>query len=316
MRKALCLLLCAVLCCILAVPALAAPDAPVITLQPQSPNYPEYSVAIYTVKATGTNLSATWFIEYQGKTYNASKQGGSMQPWEAYAGESYGRKKLDKETFCFVFEGIEAELDGAKIWCDIEDGHHKVTSSTATITVGSYGTPPEILDIPAQLTVRKGDEAEIRCIARSGGNGQLAFVWYETATGQLSDIRAIDDGAETCDTLLCDTSKTGTRYYVCGVTTTEGGIAYSSAVAVTVEAPAPQPTQPTEAVTTPTAATEPVEIPATSAAPETSPATEPIQTPATPSTPTEGLPWWVLLLVGIAAAGIGVGTATLLVKKK
>ena len=47
----------------------AAPDAPEIILQPQSPCYPEYSVAMYTVKASGTNLSATWYMEWQGQTY-------------------------------------------------------------------------------------------------------------------------------------------------------------------------------------------------------------------------------------------------------
>ena len=57
MKKTICLLLVALLCGLLAVPALAASEGPVITLQPQNPNYPEYSVAAYTVKATGSNLN-------------------------------------------------------------------------------------------------------------------------------------------------------------------------------------------------------------------------------------------------------------------
>lgn len=236
MKKVISLLLIVLLCGMLAVPALAAPEGPVITMQPQSPNYPEYSVAIYTVKATGSNLTATWYIEYQGKTYNASKIGGTMQPWEAYAGESYGAKKLDDNTFCFVFEGIEEELSGAEIWCEIEDGHYNVVSQVGHITVGNYGSPPEILSVPASVTVKRGEEAEIRCIAKSSDGSQLNFLWYETGTGKFEDMQAIDRGAETGDYMFCDTRTTGTRYYVCGITTSGGGMAYSSMVEVNVVA--------------------------------------------------------------------------------
>ena len=239
MKKVISLLLVVLLCGMLAVPALCAPEEPVITMQPQNPSYPEYSVAIYTVKATGTNLTATWYIEYQGKTYNASNLGGTMQPWEAYAGEGYGPRKLDNNTFCFIFEGVEAELSGAKIWCELEDGHYSVTSRKAYITVGNYGSPPEILSIPASITVKQGQEAEIRCVAKSADGSQLAFLWYETTTGKLEDIQALNRGTEDCDFLFCDTSSVGTRYYVCGITTTGGGMAYSSVVEVNVEANAP-----------------------------------------------------------------------------
>lgn len=236
MKKVISLLLIVLLCGMLAVPALAAPEGPVITMQPQSHYYSEYSVAIYTVKATGTNLTATWYIEYQGKTYNASQIGGSMQPWEAYAGESYGAKKLDNNTFCFVFEGIEEELSGAEIWCEIEDGHYNVVSQVGHITVGNYGSPPEILSIPASITVKRGEEAEIRCVAKSSDGSQLNFLWYETGTGKFEDMQAIDRGAETGDYMFCDTRTVGTRYYVCGITTSGGGMAYSSMVEVNVVA--------------------------------------------------------------------------------
>ena len=60
MKKILSIVFAAVLLAALAVPAAAAPEGPQITLQPQNYQYPEYSVAMYTVKATGTNLRATW----------------------------------------------------------------------------------------------------------------------------------------------------------------------------------------------------------------------------------------------------------------
>ena len=313
MKKVISLLLIVLLCGMLAVPALAAPEGPVITMQPQSHYYSEYSVAIYTVKATGTNLSAYWYIEWEGKTYNASQIGGAMQPWEAYAGESYGAKKLDNNTFCFIFEGIEEELSGAEIWCEIEDGHYSVPSQVAHIVVGNYGSPPEILDIPASITVQQGEEAEIRCIAKSTDGSQLNFLWYETGTGKFEDLQAINRGAETGDYMFCDTSTIGTRYYVCGITTSGGGMAYSSMVEVNVVAePGSQETtepstgtQTTESTTTESTTTESQNA----AAPTTEPTTQTEQ-------PEKTIPWWVLVLVGLGAAGLGVGAAVILIKKK
>ena len=152
-KKLITVLLTVLLISSMTVVALAASDEPVITLQPQSPTYPEYSVAIYTVKSSGTNLSATWYMEWMGDTYTISNIGGSMQAWEAYAGEAYGARKLDDNTFAFIFEGIEYDLDGAYIWCVIEDGHYDVTSQKTRISVGNENMPPEILDIPSMLTV-------------------------------------------------------------------------------------------------------------------------------------------------------------------
>ena len=404
MKKVISLLLMVLLCGMLAVPALAAPEGPVITMQPQSHYYSEYSVAIYTVKATGTNLTATWYIEYQGKTYNASQIGGSMQPWEAYAGESYGAKKLDNNTFCFVFEGIEEELSGAEIWCEIEDGHYNVVSQVGHITVGNYGSPPEILSIPASITVKRGEEAEIRCIAKSSDGSQLNFLWYETGTGKFEDMQAIDRGAETGDYMFCDTRTVGTRYYVCGITTSGGGMAYSSMVEVnvvaeTTTAAAPEiqtETLPNAVVGTqysvqlkctdpdaeffpyynpgtqndleegswlglsidgwlmgtPTKAgtysfsvcamgaggedygvytltvveadSQETTEPTTGTTQTTEPTTTELENVTTPTTepttqteqPEKATPWWVLVLVGLVAAGIGVGVAVILIKKK
>ena len=404
MKKVISLLLIVLLCGMLAVSALAAPEGPVITMQPQSPNYPEYSVAIYTVKATGTNLTATWYIEYQGKTYNASQIGGSMQPWEAYAGESYGAKKLDNNTFCFVFEGIGDELSGAEIWCEIEDGHYNVVSQVGHITVGNYGSPPEILSIPASITVKRGEEAEIRCIAKSSDGSQLNFLWYETGTGKFEDMQAIDRGAETGDYMFCDTRTVGTRYYVCGITTSGGGMAYSSMVEVNVVAEtttAAAPKIQTETLPnavvgtqysvqlkctdpdaeffpyynpgtqndleegswlglsidgwlmgTPTKAgtysfsvcamgaggedygvytltvveadSQETTEPTTGTTQTTEPTTTELGNVTTPTTepttqteqPEKATPWWVLVLVGLVAAGIGVGVAVILIKKK
>lgn len=308
MKRAFTLLLSILLLAAFAVPALAASDEPVITLQPQSPNTPHYGVAIYTVKATGTNLTAIWYIEWQGTTYNASDRS-VMQPWEAYAGESYGPRQADANTFTFIFEGIERDLDGASIWCVIEDGHYSVTSQKARIWVGNENTAPVIESMPAAITVEQGAMAELRVIATSPDGSQLTYLWYESDTGRIEDIRAVNRGTETSDFMLADTSVVGKRNYICLINTSNGGYANTSFVTVTVKEAAPPTTEATTPSTT---------VPETTAAETTAPATA-TTAPATTeaqSAPAAGAPWWVLVLVGVAAAGAGVGVAFLLINKK
>lgn len=245
MKRSICRFLCLLLICILAIPALAAGQEPQITLQPQNYHYPKYSVAVYTVKAEGQNLRATWYLSYEGKTYCLSDNQNGFEPWEAYAGESYGPMEEGPNTFSWFFGGIEEGLNGAEIWCVLEDGHYDVTSERAVITVQGDAMPPEILQMPPSLTVTRGEEAELRCVARSGGEGQLSFQWYESATGRLQDIRALD--GEDSDYIFCSTEAPGTRYYVCCVTKTDGGMVYSSVAPVTVldSDPGPQGAPPT-----------------------------------------------------------------------
>ena len=112
----------------------------------------------------------------------------------------------------------------------IEDGHYAVTSQKSRICVGGEKMPPEIVSIPTELTVGQGDRAEIRCTAKSADDSQLSFLWYETDTGRLEDIRAVNRGTETADYLLCGTSKVGTRHYICMVESANGGMTYSSVI--------------------------------------------------------------------------------------
>ena len=239
MKKLLALFLCFLMLCLSAAPVFGASDEPVIDFQPQQPYYPEYAVAAYTVKVTGSNLTVTWFLEYEGKTYNLCDFTNGFEPWEAYAGESYGSAEEEPGVFLFYFAGIEAGLNGAYIWCEVEDGHYSVTSQKALITVGNYGSPPVIEEIPSQLSVEVDDLAEIRCVALAPGDSQLEYLWYETPTGRLEDMRAVNRGTETADTLVPDSSTVGTTYYICQVTSNQGGITYSSAVKYTVAERAP-----------------------------------------------------------------------------
>lgn len=302
MKKIVSLLLIIFIVCLGIVPVAAANDEPIITLEAQSPNYPEYSVAIYTVKATGNNLKATWHMEWNGKTYTISNVGGAMQDWEGFAGETYGAKKLDDNTFAFVFEGIGKELDGAYIWCVLEDGHYDVTSKKARITVGGESTPLEILSIPTMLTVEQGDEAEIRCVAKSVSDAQLSFLWYETDSGKLEDIRAVNRGEETNDYMLCDTAVLGTRNYLCMVKSTDGGVIYSSVVPVTVierQAVENGPSAPSNT---------------TSSSTDTTGNSQATDNTAKPQA--QAFPWWGYALIALCGIAVGVGGTAIFAKLK
>lgn len=311
MKRIACILIVVFMLGVSVMPISAASDKPIITMNPQSPYYTEYAVAIYTVKVQGNNLSATWFIEYNGKTYDTSKLGGAMQPWEAFAGESYGPKKLDNNTFAFVFEGIEVDLDGSYIWCTVEDGHYDVTTPKTRISVGNEFSPPEILEMPTELTVEIGDHAEIRCVAKAPEGKQLTFRWYETKTGDRKDMVAINDGKETSDFLICDTSELGTRNYLCVVDTSEGGVAHSSIVPVTVIEKQVVENGPSNSSDTQSQTTD-----------SSQQGTSSTDNGLTIGSEQEaqnnngGFPWLIAVIVGVVAIAIGFGLALIVVKKK
>lgn len=333
MKKTISFLLAIFLCGLLVVPVLGVPEEPVITMQPQNINYSKYSTATYTVKVSGTNLHATWWMEWNGTTYNISEIGGEIQPWEGYAGETYGAVVPEPGVFTYTFGGIGEELNGARIWCVVEDGHYDVASQKAIISVGDVAEPPAILQIPAKVVAAPGESVDLRCIARSPGeNVQLSYVWYESDTGNLEDIRALNRGEEVSDFIIPDTSTTGVRFYVCMVRTSEGGSAYSSVVPVYVmeaqeEPTEPEETQPIEETVVPSVPeeTEPKEalttgelITPTEAEPDST--TQPVKTNQDKGDKNENtrndMQWLLPVGIGIAAAGAGVVVGVILTKKK
>jgi len=217
------------------IPALADSSV-IITKNPNSPTYSEGAVGFYSVTAYSTcSVSATWYMLYNGVTYNISDTGKNAL-WENYAGSEYGPNENHNDNvhvFNYVFSGISAELNGAVIYAILTTDTDTVKSAEAYITVIDGTTTPPTVSVPASIEANVGDIVDIFCSAQSNDGTALSYTWYETSTGKLFDIIAINRGSETGDTLRCDTSEIGTRYYVCGVAT-ENGSAYSSIVSVTV----------------------------------------------------------------------------------
>lgn len=256
MRKLMSVLLCLCLALTLAVPAMAA-TVPAIVRQPQNPTFPEYGVAEYSVTAYGENLKCTWFLRFDGVWYDISTPRDSAAPWEGYAGETYGAVQSSEgmyTTFTYFFGGIDPALSGCTIYAVIEDGHYSLASDEAFITVSGNAYPPTT-SVAAGMEVYRGEGVSLYCEASDPEGGSLSYVWYETSSGRLQDMIAVNRGAETGDTLYCDTSSTGTRYYLCMVTTSGGGSAYTSVIPVTV---IPQDTAvQIPVLMTPTSAAEP-----------------------------------------------------------
>lgn len=229
-KKILACILMILLLCMAVLPVFAAEEEPYFLSNPASATYPEGAVALYTCKAFGSNLTFEWYLVYEGTTYPLSAADGS-QPWAAHT-TNMGVTTNGMESFCF-FEGILPGLSGAELYCVVEDGHYSVRSTTAVISVGGSAMPPQI-NVVGSMEVWQGDLCDLYCGVTANGSESYSYLWYKTDTGRLQDIIAVDRGDATADTLSVDTSVTGLSYYVCLVTGSGGGSAYSPVIPVLV----------------------------------------------------------------------------------
>ena len=234
MKKFTALLMITLLAAAMIVPVSAA-EKPVITLQPQNYVYPEFASALWSVRATGENLSYDWYIVYNGTAYRTADAFAENHPWlNGVTGSGYGSNEAGDT---FFIEGIGSALDGALIYCVVSNEAGSVTSASAYISVSGKKSPPW-LNVPASVTVEQETVLKLFCEAEAAeGDSVSSYAWFETPTGQLKDIVAMGsygDQPEEDPVLVCDTSTPGTRYYVCYVMTKLGGCAYTSVIPVTV----------------------------------------------------------------------------------
>ena len=234
MKKFTALLMITLLAAAMLVPVSAA-EKPVITLQPQNYVYPEFASALWSVGATGENLSYDWYIVYNGTSYRTADAFAENHPWlNGITGSGYGSNEAGDT---FFIEGLGSALDGALIYCVVSNEAGSVTSESAYISVNGKKSPPR-LNVPASVTVEQETIVKLFCEAEAAeGDSVNSYAWFETPTGQLKDIVAMGSSGgqpEEDPVLVCDTSTPGTRYYVCYVMTKLGGWAYSSVIPVTV----------------------------------------------------------------------------------
>lgn len=307
---------------------------PVITLQPQNYVYPEGSVAVWSVEATGENLSYTWYILYQGIDYCTLTSVQENDPWmNGITGDGFG---WNEQGNVFYINGIGSQLDGAYISCTVTSGANDFTvTDYVPISVGGTAFPPEVV-VPAAVTAKQHEAVSIVCRASApDGDSVQSYLWYETPTGKLQDIVAIGSwgGGQEEDqpVLVCSTDTPGTRYYVCMVETALGGRTYSSVIPVTVvKAESTVPPVETTVSTPATSASDPGDAsgtPATSASDPGTTASDPSEA-ATSSSQTDypdapgkagratALPSVLLIAFGGTAVVAAVCALVIFVKKK
>lgn len=284
----------------------------------------------YSVKAFGEGLSYTWYIVINGRVFNTSEaiSGGEKQAWMDYVFGDFGKNETGNS---FYMNGIQSGMNGAEIFCRITDSNGNYAESKhALVSVSAVGSGmPPTITVPSAMTVEKDTPLDLYCGAEASDGSALTYLWYETESGSLKDILAIDRGTETSDTLHCDTDKIGTRYYVCMVTTAKGGSGYSSVIVVNVtekdSASAPQ-TAETESSTHQT--TEPTTDIISEPSPAdkldtTSQTDKPDSTNPSDTTSTEknddnnsGFSWWMAAVPVVCIAAIAGGVIFVAEKKK
>ena len=227
----------------------AEDEIPVISHDPQNLRWPEGADAYYQCKAENDpgheKFLYEWYIIYENVVYKAT--GYSMSdPWVSQCDPSKGMG-VGGIGNTFFLSGIKSGLDGAEIYCIVKsgDGKYFEESAHAVIMVGypDMFTPPEI-SVPHMVTCRQDEYVELYCEARcTSGNvsekgDNLEYLWYETASGNLFDIIAVDRGAEDSPIFVPDTSVPGWYYYVCGVTDRADdaltNVSYSSVITLVV----------------------------------------------------------------------------------
>ena len=226
-----------------------ADDVPVIGQDPQNLRWPEGGDAYYQCKVENDpgheKYLYEWYIIYENVIYKATGYSAS-DPWVSQCDPAKGMG-VGGIGNTFYISGVKSGLDGAEIYCIVKTPDYKyfAESAHAVIMVGypDMFTPPEII-VPHMVTCKQGDYVELYCEAHcTSGNvsekgDNLYYLWYETPSGRLFDIIAVDRGAEDEPIFVPDTSEAGWYYYVCGVEDRADGVltnfSYSSVITLVV----------------------------------------------------------------------------------
>ena len=224
----------------------SAAKTPVISLNPQSVNWPDNApAAVYSCRCSnenteyGTEFSREWYFFYNGMDFPAGYV--IEEPSKFPFGD------FDKEGSGFVGTTIMLAnpgkgLDGVEIYCVVKsDETHFAESTRATILVSDPAytpAPPEFTSVPSEISATAGKPFTIECSYLQNAQGAHTPIWYETPNGKLEEIKAILD-APAKNSITLTENKPGDYYYVLGVEvqTADGmnaSISYSSPIHVTV----------------------------------------------------------------------------------
>ncbi len=226
----------------------SAAKTPVISLHPQSARFPEHcEIASWSCKCSNENneygpeFTREWYFFYNGMDFAAKNvlDNPSKYPFGDFDKNGSG---LIGHTIMLANPG--KGLDGVEIYCVVSsDGTHFAESERATIMIGDAATtptPPDFLEVPAEITAKTGEKVKIQCKVNILAQGGHSFTWYEAQDTRLDGIKAILDAPDS-DTYTVSHNKAGDYYYFLGVEveTADGknsSYSYSSPIHVKVTA--------------------------------------------------------------------------------
>ncbi len=114
-----------------------------------------------------------------------------------------------------------------------EDAGAETTSDKAEETTEETAAGKITLSYPKSLEVFQGHVPfDLYCSATSADDAELSYLWYETTTGKLEDIIAVNRGEEMEATLPLDSDTVFSTYYVCKVTSADGEEVYTEPILV------------------------------------------------------------------------------------
>ena len=147
---------------------------------------------------------------------------------------------MTKRTQIHRYVQLSKKKTGKKYYvCLVSTLKRGVYSSVVSVTVEKKeneqpipgGTP--VVEITADShSVDANGALKFKCSASVEDGSKLSYQWYKTSTGKVSDGKYINGATES--TYSAKESETGDYYYFCGVTTDNGGKAYSEVWKVTV----------------------------------------------------------------------------------
>ena len=179
-----------------------SPKEPVITVQPANQDVSDGEKAVFTVAATGDDLSYQWQVNKTGMWNNCTSSGNNTATFSFTARPSYS---------------------GWQYRCMVVNSYGSVVSDAVTLTVAAI--PPAITAQPTAQNVKEGEKATFT-VKASGSD--LTYQWQVNKTGTWNDCTSSGNKTATFSftaLTMCD----GWQYR-CVVTNAAGSVTSDEAV--------------------------------------------------------------------------------------
>ena len=207
---------------LLSVLPVAAAEPLEIVNGPSNYIVPEGMNVMYSVNANGSDLSYEWFLRYKGADYPLLD---AMETISASWHDYIDAVTLSPTGADITLENVKYGLDGAEIFCIVNGSGSVAVAGPAHIAVQKVTktTLKKITKFAVKHVVNTTKDKLVKIpvkITEEAGY-TYSYQWYETHDGKLEHIQALLYENEMV--LIPDTSKTGTKYYVCMVEVSKNG---------------------------------------------------------------------------------------------